>query len=293
MKKGQILLIIVMVLATIMTVVLAITFKSSNEAKTAKLEQENQKALAAAEAAVEAALQSNNNVTIGEGLLESLTGITGSATVQDLITNVFTTSAIAKDAAYTFYLSDYDPETKTFTGTSRDEDVTVCFDSATPNPAIEITLLKTDSVKKYVIDPSTRITNAYASQGVCSANADFDYSYIIPGADISTDSKILYVRVMYGASKLIFSRTSDFPIQGRIANSEVVTDTGVSKKVTLFQTYPQIPAEFLQQHNYLKAKRGLEAVHDFSHNLRDSVTLDSYDRDITGGMVWVTQGGKS
>jgi len=243
-KKGQILLVIVMVLATILTVVLAITFKSTNEAKTARLEQENQKALAAAEAAVEAALQSNQTVTLGAGLLESLTGITGTASVEDLITNKFTTTTMSKDSSYTFYLADYDPETKQFTGSSLAQDVTVCFDSATPNPAIEITLVKDDGVRKYVVDPDNRIENTFQSAGSCSANSDFEYSYTIPSSEILTDSKLLVVRVLYKASRLIFSRGSNFPIQGRTAFSEVKTASGVSKKVTLFQSYPQIPAEF-------------------------------------------------
>ncbi len=233
-----------MVLATILTVVLAITFKSTNESKTTKLEQESQKALAAAEAALESALQTNQNVTIGEGQLSSFTGITGTATVENLITNTFTTPAVAKDAAYTFYMADYDPDTKAFTGTSTGQDVTVCFKAATTNPALELTLVKDNSVKKYVVDPGSRISNAAASAGVCSADSTYDYSYTVPAADISTDSKLLYARVMYNPTKLIFTRASNFPIQGRTAFSDVKTDSGVSKKVTLFQSYPQIPAEF-------------------------------------------------
>lgn len=243
-KKGQILLIIVMMLATILTVVLAVTFKSTNETKTTKLEEDSQKALAAAEAALESALQTNQNVVIGQGQLSSFTGITGDATIEDLVSNTFTSSAITKDAAYTFYLADYNPTTKVFTGNSIAEPVTVCFDKATPNPAIEITLVKDGSVRKYVIDPDRRITTTLVPAGSCTANTDYEYSYVVPATEIGTDSKLLFVRTLYNASKLIFSRSSNFPIQGRTAFSNVVTNTGVSKKVTLFQSYPQIPAEF-------------------------------------------------
>ena len=105
-------------------------------------------------------------------------------------------------------------------------------------------MIKATGVKKYLVDPESRITNADASEGVCPADANYSYSYTIPGTDIGSDSKLLFVRLIYGSSKLIFSRSSDFPIQGKVASSQVATKTGVSKKVVLFQSYPQIPAEF-------------------------------------------------
>jgi len=234
MKKSQVLLIVIMVMATILTVVLAVTFKSVNESRITKLEEESQKTLAAAEAAIETALKTNSAVTIGEGQLSSFTNMTGTATVEDLITNVFTSGAIAKDSSYTFYLTEYDPAGKTFiTGrTSINEPVTVCFDSASPNPAIEITLVKTESVRKYVIDPDERITNAFPSQGTCTANTDFEYSYTVPGSDILDDSRLMLVRVLYGSSKLIISRATNFTIQGRIAFSD-------SSKASLSHQFPK------------------------------------------------------
>ena len=51
-KRGQILLITVMVLATIMTVVLSVSFQSVTETQTTKLEEDSQNALAASGAAI-------------------------------------------------------------------------------------------------------------------------------------------------------------------------------------------------------------------------------------------------
>lgn len=243
-KKGQILLIIVMVLATILTVVFSVTFQATNESKTTKLEEESQKALAAAEAAAETAIKTGGNVVVGEGALSFLSGITGSATLQSSVTNTFTSPAVAKDSAYTFYLGDYDPATKTI-GASISQSVTVCFDAASPdNPALELTLVKETGVMKYLVDPESRINNAASSEGACPADGNYSYSYTISGTDISNDSKLLFVRLIYGSSKLVFSRSSDFPIQGKTASSQVTTKTGVSKKVVLFQSNPQIPVEF-------------------------------------------------
>ena len=71
-QKGQILLITIMLVATVLTVVLAVTFKSTSETQITKLEEQSQKALTAAEAGIEAALQQESgSVSIG-----SLPGLT-------------------------------------------------------------------------------------------------------------------------------------------------------------------------------------------------------------------------
>lgn len=251
--KGQILLITVMLLATVMTIVLSVSFKSVTETQITKLEEENQKALAAAESAIEVALKENNDnnaitsVTIGSGSLNSITGFSGSATIESLSATTFTTPNIDKDRSYTFYLGTYDMTAKTI-GASLAQAITVCFESGSPNPAIEVTLVKTSGVKKYVYDPSTRISaNTPGGSSGCTPNDDYGYSYNIPGTDIGADdSQFLLVRVLYSSTRLLFSRATTLPVQGRTISSQATsnTSTGVSKKVVLFQSYPQIPGEF-------------------------------------------------
>ncbi|MBI5122274.1 hypothetical protein HZA75_00285 [Candidatus Roizmanbacteria bacterium] len=244
-KKGQILLITVMLLATVMTIVLSISFKSITETQVTKLEEESQKALAAAESAIDVALKENQNVTIGAGSLSSISGFSGSATVESLTSKTFTTPNVAKDGSYTFYLGDYNLTTKTI-GASTNQDITLCFESGSTNPAIEITLVKSSGVKKYVVDPSSRITNASTGSAICTPDSSYGFSYTVPGIDISTDGQLLLVRVLYSSTRLFFSRATDFPIQGRTISSQAVSNssTGVSKKIVLFQSYPQIPGEF-------------------------------------------------
>ncbi len=253
MKKAQALLVTIMVLATIMTLVLAISFQSVTETQTSKLEEENKKALAAAEAALEVSIKTGNNSTLGAGgspELSNITGFTGGATISSLNSNTFTTQAVEKDDQYTFYLSTYNPNTNppSLGTTSTDEPITICYEAGSTNPALEVTVIKTDRIEKYAIDQDqTRITNAsLSSQNVCPDNS-FKYSYTIPsGANgIGTNAQLLIVKVLFNASKLYFSRSSVFPTQGKAATSEVNSTTGgVSKKVYLFQTYPQIPNDF-------------------------------------------------
>ena len=248
--KGQILLITVMLLATVMTIVLSVSFKSVTDTQVTKLEEESQKALAAAESAIEVALKDNATATIGSGSLTSITGFSGSATIESLAETTFTTSIIPKDGSYTFYLGEYHLDTKAIDAPLNSQNITVCF-TGTTKPAIEITLIKTSGVKKYVVDPdhdqSGRIVNALASSS-CTPNSNYSFSTTIPSADIDANSKFLLVRVLYASTKLLFHGDSDLdlPVQGRTVSSQATssTSTGVSKKVVLFQSYPQIPDEF-------------------------------------------------
>ncbi len=246
MKKGQILLITVMLLATAMTIVLSISFKSVTETQVTKLEEESQKALAAAESAIEAALKENTNVVFGSSAsLSSITGFTGGATIDTATSTKFTSPSIIKDGGYTFYLGEYDVNDKTI-GVSTAQTITLCFQSGTTNPAIEVTLVKSSGVKKYVVDPDSRINNASNGLPPPTCPSGYSFSTDIPGTDIGNDGKFLLVRVLYASTKLFFSRDLNLPLQGRTITSEAKssTSTGVSKKVVLFQSYPQIPSEF-------------------------------------------------
>jgi len=245
-KPGQILLITVMLLATVMTIVLSISFKSVTETQVTKLEEESQKALAAAEAAIEATLKSGTTAIIGEGMLSSLTGFTGEATIDTVTSTKFTSPSIIKDGSYTFYLGDYNVDTKIIDA-STNQTITLCFQSGTTNPAIEVTLVKSSGVKKYVIDDpsSSRIDNALDASTIPCSNG-YVFSYPVSGTDIGNDGKFLLVRVLYASTKLFFYRDLNLPLQGRTITSQATssTSTGVSKKVVLFQSYPQIPSEF-------------------------------------------------
>ena len=140
-KKGQVAIITIMLIATVLTVVLGVTFQSRVDTQITRLEEENQQALAVAEAAIEASINENANTVVGEGSLGSITGFSGGATITSLTDNEFMTGRVDRNNQYTFYLSTYNPETKALGTTSIQEAVTVCYEGFSTNPALEITLL--------------------------------------------------------------------------------------------------------------------------------------------------------
>src|SRR3989338_7729209 len=115
-NSGQVLLIIVMLLATAITVVLSITFKATTDIQLSKLEEENQRALAAAEAGIEKALSTGGNVSIDSSLATGLAGFEGNATITTAVSTTFVSPLLQKDQQYTFYLSDYPTFTNHLSG---------------------------------------------------------------------------------------------------------------------------------------------------------------------------------
>ena len=250
-----------MLLATAITVVLTTAFTGQTDTKIAKLEADQQKALAAAEAGVEAALKSGTNVNISDLQL----GSTGTANVSSFgeDQSFVSPSVINANGAYTYYVSDYVAATGEFlnpwnnslkiyygtqSGTDCNSDVALDISLMYGNP--------TTLVKKFVAVNASTPTSANdiansipAGQAIGSPATTFycRTSDINLGSGSYPNSKLLIVRVLLQNTKLGFeSTTAGTPLkaQGKLVTSEAKTAAGASKKVQLFQSYPQIPAEF-------------------------------------------------
>lgn len=253
-ESGQILLITILVMATIVTVVFTISFTSRTNTQTTKLEEESQKTLAAAEASIQVALKKKASSTLGSGELSSITNFSGGATVSTgSATTTFLSPSIEKDGEYTFYLGAYTAATPPTFGASAAEDIRICFGTSGNQPALDISIIKAAApkIRRYAVDPQSRIANVTTGTAGCAGNTTgttFAYSYVLPGAEVGTDARLLIVKTLYASSQLLFVRasgTTAFPSQGSLIQSSATSNTsGVTKKIQLFQSHPQIPAEF-------------------------------------------------
>lgn len=253
-QRGQILLIAVMLLALTMTIVLSVTFTSKTETQITKLEEESQKALAAAEAGIEAALKSGD-VTIGEGGILQGSGFTGEAKVTTDVGDQFVTPLLQKDEQYTFYLSDYPALGNPYTG-----DLTVSYGSggtACNTIALEFSLIYDDpgatgyQIKRFIADLGNTFSSDTGEKGSVTGTkireVNFNCSAPLGAISAFPNAKVLIVRVFSGATRLGFSSGNQnvfLKPQGKFVNSQATSQTGASKKVELFQSYPQIPADF-------------------------------------------------
>lgn len=250
---GQTLLITIMLLAVALTVILAISYTSKTDTQLSKLEEENQQALAAAEAGVDALVNkpSGNSVVIKD-LDASLSNFTGTAQKSSIQEPQFLSPLLQENNHYMLYLSSYPGFGSPYNG-----DVTLyystkssCTDGAAD--ALEITVISGNSypytITRYLSDGGNRVvsgateyqsTGSYTVDGVgftCKTNA-------IPISTI-INPKIMVVRSIFNPTKIGFEGPTNLPAQGTVITSEAKTPSGVSKKIQLFQSYPQVPTDF-------------------------------------------------
>lgn len=252
-RQGQVLLMMVMILATAMTVVLSVSFRSSVETQTTKLEEEAQKALAAAEAGLEARLKSIGTVDIAT--LNLGPGITGSADIQTVTTQNFVTPLLQKDEQYTFYLANYDG-VSTFSSYYTGNITNIYFGSgtgyncATRNaPALELTYISsTNTVIRKIIEPCTG-AQALGTTSIGVSTGSFPFAnetfvYRSNAEVISGDRKLVIIKSLFNGTKIGLAGSTTINAQGKTIVSTVNTASGVTKKIQLFQSYPQIPSDF-------------------------------------------------
>jgi len=250
-EAGQVLLITIMLLATALTVALSVSYKSTTETQVTKLEEESQKALAAAEAGIEAALKETGGETVEIGDLPGdLSGYTGDAACPETYDkNYFVSPLLSKDEQYTFYLSDYPGLTNYWSGYL---DFYFESESLGDPVAVELTFFNagtTTAVIHYLIDPDDIIsavsgkTNCYTGT-YALGNARFKQKTVFPF--YITNTKIITVRVLSAETetRIGIKGNQILHSQGRNCISNVTSSNGVTQKVNLFQSYPQIPAEF-------------------------------------------------
>jgi len=269
-KSGQVLLIIVMILATVVTIVMAVVFKSTTNTQLTKLEQESNKALVAAEAGLEKAMKKNVGIY---GFSADL-GLSGYPGIDLTNSNVdvalegdnktFISPSIQTDGQYTFYMVGYDAFTQTlgtdyFTGNIKiyfASDGGSC-DGTRNLPALEITFVKWDDTnyileKKLIEECSgsgnyltgtADIVNPNSSSGLGGA----PFSYEADLGAVPATTKLIIVRTLFAGTKIGLESTTggvNLKPQGRMLTSQVKAYSGVEKKVQLFQSYPQIIADF-------------------------------------------------
>lgn len=258
-QSGQVLMIAILFATVIFTIGLSITNLTSKDTKGTKLQEDASRARAAAEAGIEAALGQGSNNSVDIGTLLPGSGLSGQAVVTTEPSAQFTTPLISKDAQYTFYITGYNPDTQSVITGSFDADIAVQrltpssaqYCSSTQAFAVELTFIDATPstggiIQRYLIDECDLVDGT---------TDEYDFGGTIPTSAMSPDPHILIARIIapsssFNGAKLRIDNlsASDFPAQGKIVTSTAsvgqTSDQNVTKKVKLFQSYPQLPAEF-------------------------------------------------
>ncbi len=248
-RKGQVLLIAIMLVATILTVIMTIAFNSTRESQNTKLEEDSQQALAAAQAGIEAALKQGSG-TVGISSLGEFSsqGITGNALVETITSKHFVTPLIQKDEEFTFYLTNY-PLPSPLTGWTGN--LHMYFVSETGCPVVELMIIKSDySFQKVMYGSCSAPSFRNVPSNALLSTATFEDTqlrYKSSSPIAIADGILIIARVLNSQTKIAFENVGagSLPLQGKTVVSEAKTQTGVTKKIQMFQSYPQIPSNLL------------------------------------------------
>lgn len=251
-RPGQVLLIAVMLLATVITVVMTIAFNATTETQVARLEADSQKALAAAEAGIDAVIKQSVNTSTPISI-ESLgqfseQKITGNAQIVGVSRPYFVTPLLQKDELYTFYLSEYLSADPWFQNSwSGDLDIYLVSENG-QDPSIEVTIIDdVNAQTKYAYNTGVAVINGATQAANPGTPVQIDgesFQWKIPTALTVANGRVAFIKVLNGRTKLGFQSTIALPVQGKTIESEARTESGVVKKVQLFQSYPQLPSSF-------------------------------------------------
>ena len=283
-NEGQVLLLLIMVLGTLLVVAMTAIFQSSTNTQISGATQLSQTVLAASEAGLEKGLLDGTPGTFAELGISNLTNIdlnNSRVEIAEPRYTQFSTQRQDADSQYTFYLTDYDPVTALFGSPyalnfkvyyeSRNQtcddialEFTFVYDQGN-NGTYETAKRIADAGNKLTVDNTDDIFLAVVAANDPTGVVD-DYRFQCETSDISVsafpNAKFVMIQNYLNGTKLGFraSNSAQMPAQGKIITSTArakatsgisvsgsptpVPQTGLTRVTQIFQSYPQIPAEF-------------------------------------------------
>ncbi|PIZ66494.1 hypothetical protein CO051_04070 [Candidatus Roizmanbacteria bacterium CG_4_9_14_0_2_um_filter_39_13] len=264
-NSGQALIIIVLMIALVLTVIAASSYQLTVQTEGSKLQEESVRALAAADAGIEVGLQIANTESAPQTYTFESQGINLAgidATKSEIIVTTpsrsdFVSSLVPKDDQFTFYTAAF-PE---YPAPSFDGSLTIFFGSegagncsSRSTPALELTFISGagNIVQHQLVEPCTSGQLIDGTSLPVSATpvtvGDVTFNYQVQTIDMSSfpDAKMIIVHPLFGSTRLRFlaGAGQSFPNQGKLIESRSYSISGPSKIVTIFQSLPQLPADF-------------------------------------------------
>lgn len=263
-QKGQALLVVVLVMVVALTVGLSLTARSIIDIRTSTEEADSLKALAAAEAGIEQALQTTDTAPIAGPFTESNT--TYSTTITEVKgTSAFLTNGgnlVLQDDGVDIWLVPHNPDgTPDYSSTSWTGDINIYWGDPSladcDNAAIEVAVIsgtkELPSLDRYVYDPcaSRRKDNNFSTVGGGGP-------YSIEGKNLLYKEKIgqglissgLIARVVPIYANALIAVDGDgsaLPNQGFSIDATGIAGAGdrqVKHSLNFFRTFNQVPTTY-------------------------------------------------
>jgi len=260
LERGQILLIVVLVMVTALTIALSVAARSITNTRSSEEAANSEQAFSAAEAGIEKSLASN---TAASGTFSNNASYTTTfVTVAGVEFPLNNGSPVLKDEPADLWLSTYPAYTS-----QRSGNVTVYWGTASDNcnpnessnsmAALEIIVfsgtLASPQTTRYAVDPcvARSLSNNFQNVGAGGGTiAGVTYNYkttFVVNSGLFVRIIPLYAPTIIAVSGCDGSNANctPFPTQGTLIQA-VGTVANTERKIQSYRYYPQLPAEILQ-----------------------------------------------
>lgn len=249
-EKGQILLIVVLVMIVSLTVGLSVASRSITNLRTSTEEVSSQKALSAAEAGIEQSILSN--ASIGSSTI--FLGTTYSTTVTEVLGTSFLVkggNTIAQDEGADIWLSKYSKDSAQLYGNPWSGNLTIYWGNSADscsNPALEIVIVYgtkiSPKINRYAFDPClSRVSSNHFTSALSGGNIEgVNFSSSTPPIDVSS-GLIAKIIPLYSQGQIGVKGSSPLPSQGFVIDATGESG-GTTKKINAFNGYPELAAQF-------------------------------------------------
>ncbi len=253
-QKGQALLIIVLVMVVALTVGLSVASRTITNLRNTRDQANSQKALSAAEAGVEQAIKNN------AGVAGSFTGKSGSTTYSTTVNAVNGTvpfllngkNVVPKNDAIYVWVTPYSANPANLWQNPWSGNLTIYWGNSSGdcnNAAVEISVISGSQaapvLTRYTADPclARRGSNNFSTAAISNTTISGTRLYYSRAITI-TNGLLVRVNPIYSNAVIGVSGNIALPLQGNIITSIGTSDNTTQRKVTVYQGYPEIPAEF-------------------------------------------------
>ncbi len=255
-QRGQIMLIVVLIMVTVLTVGLSVAARSVTNTRTSQDSASSEKAFSAAEAGVEQSLTSNNNAT---GSFSNHSSYT--TTVVNLSGPAFqlnSGSPILKDDAIDLWLSTYPGYTNQWGGSftvywGKPSDNCTQSEATNTMAALEVSVLTGTTANphltRYLFDPcaNRQAKNAFVSvapgsYAVAGGNYAYKSSLIAIGAGTGL---VASITPLYASTMMAVQDSGGLPSQGTVIQS-TGSSGGTQREIQTYRYYPKLPSEIFQ-----------------------------------------------
>lgn len=255
-EKGQVLLIVILVMIVALTVGLSLISRSITNLRTSTEEAESQKALAAAEAGIEQALEKQGEDSFSGSFATGDSSVNYETDILEIRGSSFLINggnSVPRDDGVDIWLSDYASDDTIFTTGQVSGNIDIYWGEDSTdcnNSALEISVItgtkNSPLLSRITVDPcATRRTHNNFAQPQAVTNpiiggqqTDFRFTTRV----VVSQGLIMRVIPIYHDTNMGLISNAALPLQGKL-----ITSTGSTGKtqrsINVFQGFPKIPAE--------------------------------------------------